>query len=43
MLTSALLREHYSAEVTILRSPDGGVVVAPRPKDRVLSDQGPNP
>ncbi|MDH3259374.1 MAG: ABC transporter ATP-binding protein [Acidimicrobiia bacterium] len=30
VLTSALLREHYSAQVTILRSPDGSVVVAPQ-------------
>ena len=32
VLTSALLRTHYHAEVTILRSPDGDVVVAPRRK-----------
>ena len=30
VLTAALLREHYSAEVTILRSPEGSLVVAPR-------------
>lgn len=32
VLTSSLLREHYSAEVNILRSPDGSVVVAPKRK-----------
>ena len=37
VLTSALLQEHYKAEVAILRSPDGDVVVAPRRR----SDSGP--
>ncbi len=32
VLTSSLLRRHYSAEVNILRSPDGSVVVAPKRK-----------
>jgi iron complex transport system ATP-binding protein len=30
VLTADVLREHYGAEVTIMQSPDGGVVVAPR-------------
>ena len=30
VLTAPLLREHYGADVAILRSPDGHVVVAPR-------------
>lgn len=30
VLTSEHLRQHYHAEVAILRGPDGGVVVAPR-------------
>ena len=32
VLTSALLQEHYNAEVTILTSPGGDVVVVPRRK-----------
>jgi iron complex transport system ATP-binding protein len=33
VLTADLLREHYGAEVTIMQSPDGGVVVAPRRRE----------
>lgn len=40
VLTSALLQQHYNAEVAILRSPDGDVVVAPR---RKVPASGDNP
>lgn len=43
VLTSALLREHYSAEVTILSSPDGSVVVAPCRRKTSATGNGPNP
>ena len=43
VLTAALLREHYGAEVTILKSPDGGVVVAPRRRKDSAPNKGPNP
>lgn len=40
VLTAALLREHYAAEVTILRSPDGSLVVAPRRRTASVPSEG---
>ena len=40
VLTADLLREHYGAEVTILQSPTGGVVVAPRRRAGSASRDG---
>jgi iron complex transport system ATP-binding protein len=43
VLTADSLREHYGADVTILESPEGGVVVAPRRAGGFRPTEGRNP